>query len=280
MCCALPSCVQGLAEPGPPQLRKGESKWCCSWVMVLLLSIWVCLLLGRFWFDNRRTVVDVHPAQWCTPFEGFSLGWGLALATVAAEPFPKTLLHAFVLGPLFGIKLCSSGGNVGSLVCMLLDFLVAQREPTPGNDDPYSVGILEKYGQTLCQLPHGTVFISGCWLFGCSILGTLGILDLAGQKRRLVICRWSLPMFGGWLTFGDMTKDSSAQFLAVTEHRSIPVRARYASNQLRKAVYQSVCAPACQDQVAGGHASVGVVSLVCLLLPPLSSRSSLGWAGL
>ena len=46
MCCALPSCVQGSAEPGLPRLGKRESQWCCFWVTVLLLSIWVCFLLG------------------------------------------------------------------------------------------------------------------------------------------------------------------------------------------------------------------------------------------
>ena len=55
--------------------------------------------------------------------------------------------------------------------------------------------------------------------------------------------------------------DSGAQFLAVAEHRLIPARARYVGNQLRRAWYQSVWAPACQDQVAGGHAGLGVVSL-------------------
>ena len=64
---------------------------------------------------------------------------------------------------------------------------------------------------------------------------------------------------GGWLTYGDMAMDSRAQFLA--EHRLIPARARSIGYQLRRAGYQSVWAPACQDQVAGGHAEVGVVSL-------------------
>ena len=66
---------------------------------------------------------------------------------------------------------------------------------------------------------------------------------------------------GGWLTYGDLALDSSAQFLAVAEHRLIPSRARSVWHQLRKAGHQSVWSPACQDQVAGGHAGVGVVSL-------------------
>ena len=51
--------------------------------------------------------------------------------------------------------------------------------------------------------------------------------------------------------------DSCAQFLAVAEHRLITSRARSIGHQLRKAGYQSVWSPACQDQVAGGHAGVG-----------------------
>ena len=54
---------------------------------------------------------------------------------------------------------------------------------------------------------------------------------------------------GGWSTYGDLALDSCAQFLAVAEHRLIPSRT------------QSVWSPACQDQLAGGHAGVGVVSL-------------------
>ena len=41
MCSALPSCVQGVAEPRPPQQETGETKWAIFWLMVLLLSVWV-----------------------------------------------------------------------------------------------------------------------------------------------------------------------------------------------------------------------------------------------
>ena len=65
----------------------------------------------------------------------------------------------------------------------------------------------------------------------------------------------------GWLTSGDVALDSCAQFLAVAEYRLIPSRARSVCHQLRRAGHYSVWSPACQDQVAGGHAGVGVVSL-------------------
>ena len=66
---------------------------------------------------------------------------------------------------------------------------------------------------------------------------------------------------GGWLTCGDLALDSCARFLAVAEHRLIPSRARSVCHQLRRAGHHSVWAPACRDQVAGGHAGVGVASL-------------------
>ena len=62
---------------------------------------------------------------------------------------------------------------------------------------------------------------------------------------------------GGWLTYGDLALDSCAQFLAAAERRLIPSRIRSICHQLRNSWYQSVWAPACQDQVA----RVGVVSL-------------------
>ena len=55
---------------------------------------------------------------------------------------------------------------------------------------------------------------------------------------------------------GDLALDSGAQFLAVAEHRLIPSWARSICHQLQRALYQSVWAPACQDQVAGGHVGV------------------------
>ena len=80
---------------------------------------------------------------------------------------------------------------------------------------------------------------------------------------------------GGWLTSGDLALDSSAQFLAVAEHRLIPSRARSICHQLRRAGFHSVWAPACQDRIAGGHAGVGVISLAgAPLISPFLCYSS------
>ena len=81
-------------------------------------------------------------------------------------------------------------------------------------------------------------------------------------KNRFLPGQFSVEFVNvGGLTYLDLALDSCAQFLAVAEHRSIPSRARSICRQLRKAGYQSVCSPACQDQVAGSHVGVGVVSL-------------------
>ena len=54
--------------------------------------------------------------------------------------------------------------------------------------------------------------------------------------------------------------------LSVAEHRLIPSSSRSVCHQLRRAGHCSIWALACQDQVAGGHAGVGVVSLGGALL--------------
>ena len=89
---------------------------------------------------------------------------------------------------------------------------------------------------------------------------------------------------GGWLTSGIWLGISCAQFLAIAAHRLIPSRARSVSHQLRRAGHHSVWAPACQDQVAGGHAGVRVVSLGGAILslpsfvtPQFQEFFRLGW---
>ena len=77
--------------------------------------------------------------------------------------------------------------------------------------------------------------------------------------------------------------DSCAQFLAIAEHRLIPSWARSVCHQLRRAGHHSVWSPACQDQVAVGHAGVGVVglagaplSLPSFVTPQIQEFSRLG----
>ena len=66
---------------------------------------------------------------------------------------------------------------------------------------------------------------------------------------------------GGWLTHGDIVLETTADFLAVSEHRLIPARVRSAWAGLRRKGIHSVWAPASQEGSHVGHAGVGVVSL-------------------
>ena len=68
---------------------------------------------------------------------------------------------------------------------------------------------------------------------------------------------------GGWLTHGDLALAlrSSADFLAISEHRLIPARIRGERAELRRKGIHSVWSPASQEGSQVGHAGVGIVSL-------------------
>ena len=78
------------------------------------------------------------------------------------------------------------------------------------------------------------------------------------------------------MTYGDLALDSCAQFMAVAEHRLILTRARSVCHQLHRAGHQSVWSRACQDQVAGGHAGVGVLSPPFFVTPQFQEFFRLG----
>ena len=84
---------------------------------------------------------------------------------------------------------------------------------------------------------------------------------------------------GGWLTHGEQALDTTADFLAIPEHRLIPARVRSEWAALRRKRIHSVWAPASQEGSHVGHAGVGIVSLKgaqfpcpLLLLPPFALR--------
>ena len=66
---------------------------------------------------------------------------------------------------------------------------------------------------------------------------------------------------GGWLTHGDTASETSADFLAVSEHRLIPARVWGEWAALRRIGIYSVWAPASQEGSHVGYAGVGIVSL-------------------
>ena len=57
MCCALPSCVEGLAEPGlPEEGNRGDKVDIFFWLMVFLLPVWACLLWEHAWIEHLWSV--------------------------------------------------------------------------------------------------------------------------------------------------------------------------------------------------------------------------------
>ena len=165
--------------------------------------------------------------------------------------------------------------DMGYLVQFLLSMLAAKREPAPCCYDAYSVGapmwaFREKYGQTHCKTTFSPLKLA-CFASLQTdhfLFLVVGYLDASHWQSS---ASWSWKeFFYPWSavgrvcqrrmvgTYGDLAMDSCAQFLAAAEHRLIPSRARSICRQLRRAGYQSVWFPTCQDQVAGGHAGVGI----------------------
>ena len=66
---------------------------------------------------------------------------------------------------------------------------------------------------------------------------------------------------GGWLANCDEVLETKADFLVVTEHRLVPVRAGSEGKRLRAINISSLWTPACQESAHVGHARVGIVSL-------------------
>ena len=52
--CLLPSCVQGLAEPGSRLWEKGENNWSFSWELAFLLFILMSVPLVSIWMNTRK----------------------------------------------------------------------------------------------------------------------------------------------------------------------------------------------------------------------------------
>ena len=198
-------------------------------------------------------------------------------------------------------RLCSFFRSVVLFFWILLDMLVAKREPTTlmhirwvhlgghfgRKDDRFTVSL------TVSSLFKRVFLVTKRTLF---FLGELVIWMLHTGKARqswawqtfflpLVSCRWSFVNVGGWLTYGNLALDSCAQFLAVAEHGLIPSRARSVGHLLRRAGHQSVWALPVRRRLLVVMLGLGwsvQVLLLLLYLPlrPLDSRSSFSWGEL
>ena len=297
VCCALPSCAQGLPGLGS---RREEGAflmpplgWFFLWlVVVACLALayasiahwgWRCLRRCRVcpccptlmrpvslrgqarWIGGRRWKVPRRRRlsqrwTWKFPLWGKNI-WGK----------PKSFLILFKNK----IKLCAR---------------VAQRCPTHSNDDTHIIsldqlGIREGQGHKYYKTCRPSFGIWGCMTevfgnirrFWGKILWILRIGEARHPGPRFPPSQgFSIECInvGGWLSNGDTALESNSHFLAVVEHRLIPARARSVANSLKNvAGHISVWAPACQDSIPGGHAGVGVVSLkgAPLTLPTFST---------
>ena len=144
--CVLPSCVQGLTEPGPRGEWGGENKWSSSWGLVLLLLILVSVLLigilihitrGHRHSCRRLSCSVVHfPSRGRARWVGRT-----ALANVTTSPIFQGCV--FFVSPVsfFWGTCCTLFPRVWFLVfSFLLGMQVAKWEPTPSCHDAYSVG--------------------------------------------------------------------------------------------------------------------------------------------
>ena len=217
--CLLPLCVQGSAEPGSRCWEKEGNNWSFSWGLAFLLFILMSVPLVSIWMNIRKgcrhsgqrlPCLTVHlPSRGRARWVG-GRRWPLSrlchLSKKRTFYFPRFFF--------WETKLCLSHEGVVFMMFLLLDMVVAKREPAPCYHDAYSVGIPkgacgEKCGQIHCKTtvsPRGkcvllvskrTLYFSGRWWYGCFTLVGLGILGLLGGLSFLVNCLSSSPILVG-----------------------------------------------------------------------------------
>ena len=146
VCCVLPTCAQGLVKPSSRWLGEGENKWSSFWGLVLLLLILVFALLVSTWIHTSGgcivTAVSVHPARrYTSPLGVVPVGSGDGVGDchdVANLRRERLFVSPWYL--FFGGKTRFFPGGLLFYFGILLDMLVAEREPTPCCHDAYSVG--------------------------------------------------------------------------------------------------------------------------------------------
>ena len=214
--CLLPSCVQGLAEPGSRLWDKGENNWSFSWGLAFLLFILMTVPLVSIWMNIRKECRHSGQRLSCSsvhfPLRGRAR-WvgGRRWPLSRRSQFSRKQTFHFPWVFFWGKKLCHFFRGTVFLLDLLLDMLVAKREPAPCYHDAYSVGIPKgayggKSGQIHCKttvfpvtnvffwLVNGLFTFSGGWWFGCFILVGLGILGLVRGLSFLVNCLSNLQI--------------------------------------------------------------------------------------
>ena len=282
--CLLPSCVQGLAEPGSRLGEEGENNRSFPWELAFLLFILMSVLLGSIWMNTRKECRHSGQRFSCSSAHFPSRGrarWvgGRRWPLSRRSQFSRKQTFYFPWVFFWVTGLCRFFKGMVFVFRLLLDMLVAKWEPAPCYRDAYLVGIPKgaygrKSGQSHCKTtvsPRGNrVFLVSkrtLFFFWGEVVWMLhiGRARRPGPGRRTFLpgqLSIEFANIGGWLTYGDLAMDSCAQFLAVAEHRLIPARARSVGHHLRKAGFSfGLGSWPCQDTIPGGHAGVGVVSL-------------------
>ena len=209
--CVLPSCVQGLAEPGPRGGWGKGYKWSSSWGLVLLLLILVSFLLvgslisirrGHRYSDQRPSCSVVHfPSRGRARWVG-GRRWSLSRRRQTSKSLSFYFPSVFFWGNNFY-------SFFKSLVFSIpLDMLVAKWVP----NDAYSVGtprwafwgkgwqkhcgttFSPLFGRFFFLVSTRTFYFSGGLYVGCYTLGGPGILGLSLAILLLVSCLLNFSM--------------------------------------------------------------------------------------
>ena len=163
--CLLPSCVQGLAEPGSRFGDKGENNWSFSWELAFLLFILMSVLLVSIWMNTRKECRNSGQRPSCSSVHFPSRGrarWvgGRRWPLSRRSQLSRKRAFYFPWGFLWGTKLCRFCMGMTFLRVLLLSMLVAMREPTPCYRDAYSVGIPKGAYGGKCGQDHRKTTVS------------------------------------------------------------------------------------------------------------------------
>ena len=142
--CVLPSCVQGLAEPGPRGEWGWGNKWSSLWGLVLLLLILVSVLLVGTLINIKREHRYSGQRPSCSVVHFPSRGrarwvggrrWPLSRRRQTSKSVSFYLPCLSFFGKIYSFfKSISMGGSIP------LGMLVAKWVPTPCYSGAYSVG--------------------------------------------------------------------------------------------------------------------------------------------
>ena len=271
--CCLPTCVKGL--PVPEDAGLDGLVWFSGWVLWFLLGMGLLLLAflalvglwhGKsmhFWVKlscslqgaclsscHARETPGVHAGL---GFWGFGFFWGV-LGWFFGFWGSKGN-RGIIPGTLVGVWPPSLSDSDACLVCWP-NWVSGGNNGRPNSETSFP-----------SPLPRGKT-----WVFFMSrtsmkrFLGKLlWVLWIGRARHPGPFCAGALGLeafnVGGWLTHGDTALETTADFLAVSEHRLIPARVRSEWAELRRKGIHSVWAPASQEGSHVGHAGVGVVSL-------------------